>query len=81
MAVVVQLLLICVWGTTLTLHTRRLLRLAAVPATADRSRYLRGKAQRIWWWLGRDEFWEGARHDVLRSIELSLMVVVLALGF
>ncbi|HMQ30300.1 MAG TPA: hypothetical protein PKD53_06200 [Chloroflexaceae bacterium] len=80
MAVVVQLLLVGLWGTTLALHTRRLFRLAAVPATADRSRYLRGKAQRIWWWLGRDEFWEGARRDVLRSIELTLMVGLLALG-
>jgi hypothetical protein len=80
MATLLQLLLVGFWGITLALHTRRLLRLAAVPATTDRSRYLRGKAQRIWWWLGRDEFWNGARVDTLRCIELTLMVGLLALG-
>lgn len=80
MAVVVQLLLVGLWGTTLALHMRRLFRLATIPATTDRTRYLRGKAQRIWWWLGRDEFWERARVDTLRCIELTLMVGVLALG-
>lgn len=80
MAVVVQLLLIGLWGTILALHTRRLLRLAAVPATTDRSRYLRGKAQRIWWWLGRDEFWDRAQLDLLRCVELSLMLGLIAIG-
>ncbi len=80
MAVVVQLLLVGLWGTTLALHMRRLFRLAAIPATTDRTRYLRGKAQRIWWWLGRDEFWYRMRDDSLRCIELTLMVGVIALG-
>lgn len=80
MAVVVQMLLVGLWGTTLALHMRRLFRLAAIPAMTDRTRYLRGKAQRIWWWLGRDEFWEQARSDTLRCIELTLMVCILALG-
>lgn len=80
MVMMIQLVLVGLWGATLTLQTRRLLRLAAVPATTDRARYLRGKAQRMWWWLGRNEFWEGARADALRCIELTLMVGVIALS-
>lgn len=81
MLIFLQLLLVGLWGTTLTLHTRRLFRLAAIQAKGDRSRYLRGKAQRMWWWLGRGEFWEGAQQDLLRSIELTLMVILIVLGW
>lgn len=80
MAEVVQLMLIALWGSILILHVRRLFRLAAVPATMDRARYLRGKAQRMWWWLGRDEFWDGLRRDVLRCLELTLMLGLVALS-
>ena len=79
MVVFIQLLLIGLWGTTLVLHTRRLFRLASVPVAINRARYLRGKVQRIWWWLGRDEFWEAARKDTTRCLELSLMLVLLAM--
>ena len=81
MVTVVQLTLIGVWAGTLSLHTRRLYRLAAVPVSADRARYVRIKAQRMWWWLGRDEFWSAMRHDLLRSIEATLMIGILALSF
>lgn len=80
MAVVIQLLLVGIWGATLVLHTRRLFRLATVPVTVDRARYLRGKARRMWWWLGRDEFWAAARVDAIRCVELTLMVGLLAIS-
>jgi hypothetical protein len=75
------LLLISVWAIPLSLHTRRLFRLAVVPLVADRRLYVRSKAQRIWWWLGRDEFWTALRRDVLRAIEASLLIALIALGF
>lgn len=78
MVAVVQLLLIGVWGVPLTLHLRRLYRLAAVPVSADRSLYVRSKARRMWWWLGRDEFWDGLAGDLLRCVEVTLMVALLA---
>jgi hypothetical protein len=81
MIALVQLLLIGVWAVPLLLHVRRLFRLATVPIIADRRLYVRNKAQRIWWWLGRDEFWGGLHRDVLRAIEASLMIALIALGF
>lgn len=81
MVAVVQLLLISVWAVPLSLHTRRLYRLAVVPIVADTRLYVRSKAQRMWWWLGRDEFWGGLRRDALRAIEASLLIGLLALGF
>lgn len=80
MVAVVQLLLISVWGIPLLAHLRRLYRLAAVPVSADRSFYVRSKARRMWWWLGRDEFWEAMRRDVLRCVEVTLMVALVAVG-
>jgi hypothetical protein len=81
MVLVVQLLLISVWGATLAAHLRRLFRLAVVPVSADRRVYVRSKARRIWWWLGRDEFWTATRRDVLRCIEATLMIALIALSF
>jgi hypothetical protein len=81
MVALVQLLLISVWGVPLALHMRRLYRLAAVPVSADRALYVRSKARRMWWWLGRDEFWDALRHDVLRSIEVTLLVALVVVGY
>jgi hypothetical protein len=79
-AVAVQLLLISVWGVPLAMHTRRLYRLAAVPLSSDRSLYVRAKARRMWWWLGRDEFWQDMRRDVLRCMEVTALVGLIAIG-
>lgn len=76
--ILIQLLLIIVWSVALTIHGRRLFRLAVVPAIADRRRYLRQKAERMWWWLGRDEFWREMQNDTFRCIQLSFMVLILA---
>lgn len=80
MVAVVQLLLISVWGVPLVMHLRRLYRLAAVPVSADRALYVRSKARRMWWWLGRDEFWEAMQRDVLRCVEVTIMVGLVAIG-
>ena len=81
MVAFVQLMLIGVWAGLLSLHTRRLYRLANVPVSADRALYVRSKAQRMWWWLGRDEFWAAMSRDMLRSIEVTLMIGLVALSF
>jgi hypothetical protein len=80
MVAVVQLLLISVWGVPLALHLRRLYRLAAVPVSADRALFVRSKARRMWWWLGRDEFWGAMRYDALRCVEVTVLVALLAVG-
>lgn len=81
MAAIIQLAIIGAWGALLFLHTRRLYRLATVPITSDRGRYLRSKAERMWWWLGREEFWARIQRDSARCIEATLMVLLIALGF
>lgn len=81
MAAIIQLLLILAWGLLLLGHTRRLYRLASVPVTSDRKRYLRSKAERMWWWLGREEFWARTQRDAIRCIEATLMVMIVALSF
>jgi hypothetical protein len=78
MVAAVQLLLISVWGVPMVLHLRRLYRLAAVPVSTDRSLFMRHKARRMWWWLGRDEFWGLLGRDVARCVELTLMIALLA---
>jgi hypothetical protein len=80
MGAVIQLLLIGVWGAAVGLHLRRLYRLAVVPVAADRSHFVRRKAQRMWWWLGRDEFWEALRRDTLRCLEATLMLALISLS-
>jgi hypothetical protein len=81
MAALIQMLLISLWAVPLTLHVRRLYRLAVVPVSADRTLFVRSKARRMWWWLGRDEFWDALRGDVLRCVEASLMITLIALSF
>lgn len=77
-ALLVQLMLVGIWGWIVAAHGCRLYRLAAVPLTAQRALFVRRKAQRMWWWLGRDEFWEGLRRDAARCVELTLMLALLA---
>lgn len=78
MAIFLQLVITGVWGAALVIHARRLLRLTAVPVSIGDSRFLRQRARRMWWLLGRDEFWRAACSDVVRCVEITLMVAVLA---
>ncbi|NJN16505.1 MAG: hypothetical protein HC822_09640 [Oscillochloris sp.] len=83
MALGIQLIIVGVWGALLILHTRRLYRMARVPvATAgNRLRYMRSKIERMWWWLGREEFWFRMQRDVLRCIEATVMALLILISF
>jgi hypothetical protein len=78
MVILLQLVISGAWGAALLIHARRLLRMTAVTVSIGDSRFLRQRARRIWWLLGRDEFWQVACVDVVRCLEITLMVVVLA---
>ena len=82
MAVLLQSIIAGIWMFALITQTRRLLRLARVEqlrnwAEPSRSR-IRTGLNRIWWWLGQDEFWNGVQLDGLRCIELTLMIFLCA---
>lgn len=81
MSILLQLMIVGAWGAALAIQTRRLLRLASVTVTSGDSQLLRQKARRVWWWLGRDEFWRDACSDIARCLELTLMIVVMAWMF
>lgn len=81
MALVVQLVIVLIWGAMLTIQTRRLIRLAQLESlSAWRNQRLRRKLTRIWWWLGREEYWRGVQIDGLRCMQLTLMLFLLAWG-
>lgn len=82
MEMIVQLVIIGMWGVVFTVHTRRLLRLAQVallPAIRDRTE--RQRLSRVWWWLGRAEFWQRVQNDCVRCVLLTLMLFMFAWGF
>lgn len=76
--ILVQLAIVGAWAATLLRHTRRLLRLAqANPAWASQDRTVRPVANRIWWWLGREEFWRTVQLDALHCVEITLIAFLL----
>ena len=78
MAIFVQLAIVGAWAATILGHTRRLLRLAhANPARTSQDQTVRPLANRIWWWLGREEFWRTVQVDALRCVEITLMAFLL----
>ena len=80
-AILVQLAIVGAWGATIFRHTHRLLRLAyADSAWASQDQTVRPLANRIWWWLGREEFWRTLQLDALRCVEITLMAFLLAYG-
>ena len=78
-AMFVQIGIIGLWATMLALHTRRLFRLAHVE-THQQNKHLRQQLSRVWWWLGREEFWRNVQIDTARCLELTLMVFLIASG-
>ena len=78
-AILLQLVIVAAWAATLLRHTRRLLRLAQVN-TAWTAHDQRDDplTSRIWWWLGREEFWRTVQLDALRYVEITLMMFVMA---
>ena len=80
-AIVLQLAIVAAWATTILRHTRRLFRLAHVNmAWAAQDQTVHPLANRIWWWLGRDEFWRTVQEDGFRCVEITLMVFLLVYG-
>ena len=80
-AFIVQLVIVGMWSAMLVIHTRRLLRLAQVELLAQwGERKLRPKLNRVWWWLGREEYWRAVQVDVLRCVQMTFMMFLLAWG-
>jgi hypothetical protein len=78
---IVQLVIVGMWTIILTTHTRRLLRLAKVESLAQwGERRLRPKLDRVWWWLGREEYWRDVQTDALRCMQLTFMLFLMAWG-
>ena len=80
-AILLQLVIVAAWAATLLRHTRRLLRLAQVNTAWTAQDQRAGPlTSRIWWWLGREEFWRTVQEDGFRCLEITLMVFLLAYG-
>lgn len=81
MAALLQLLITGIWASALVIHTRRLFRLARVTQLRrwDGVRWRSG-LNRLWWWLGQDEFWHDVRADGMRCVQLTCMIFLLAWG-
>ena len=80
-AILLQLAIVVAWAATILRHTRRLFRLAQVnTAWAAQDQTVRPLANRIWWWLGREEFWRTVQLDALRCVEITLMAFLLVYG-
>ncbi len=80
MTSLVELALIALWGALISIHTRRLLRLARLPIRRDGGATLRSSLGRLWYWLGREEFWGSVQADGLRCIQMTLMLFLIVLG-
>jgi hypothetical protein len=76
----IQLGIIAIWAAVLSTQTRRLFRLAHVTSTllGRRDPELRQSLQRVWWWLGRAEFWRTTQNDILHCVQLTLMGCIMA---
>jgi hypothetical protein len=81
MPMFLHLVMVGVWGVTLVAHMRRLFRLACVNQLRNwEDTRVRMGLNRIWWWLGQDEFWRGMRYDCMKALEVSLLIFMLAWG-
>ena len=79
--ILIQLAIVAAWAATILRHTRRLLRLAHVSSTwISNDQTVHPLAKRIWWWLGRQEFWRTVQIDAFRCVEITLMVFLLVYG-
>src|SRR5262245_7634882 len=79
--IIVQLAVVGMWAATLIIHTRRLLRLAQLETLEVwHGKRLRGKLTRMWWLLGRDEYWRAGQVDGAGCLQMTLMVFLMAWG-
>jgi len=78
---IVQLVIVGIWASMLAIHTRRLLRLAQVESLASwGERRLKPKLNRVWWWLGREEYWRAVQVDGLRCLQMTFMLFMMVWG-
>jgi hypothetical protein len=78
-AMLIQVVIVAMWGAVLALHTRRLLRLAhARVESGTPDQHLRRRMHRVWWWLGREEFWRKVQDDTFHCLQITLMLFLLA---
>jgi hypothetical protein len=78
---IVSLLILCGWVMVLTQHARRLLHLAHVRASPPwRPPHLRQRLDRVWWLLGRPEFWRPMLIDCWRCAQLTILLLLLLWG-
>jgi hypothetical protein len=79
--ILLQLAIVGAWAATILRHTRRLVQfVCANPAWAAQNQTIRPLANRIWWWLGREEFWRTVQADAWRCVEITLLVFLLVYG-
>ncbi|MBK9712561.1 MAG: hypothetical protein IPO81_14805 [Kouleothrix sp.] len=80
-ALIVQFVIVGMWASMLVIHTRRLIRLAQVESlTQWGERRLRPKLNRVWWWLGREEYWRAVQIDGARCMQMTLIMFLMAWG-
>jgi hypothetical protein len=77
---VVQMAVVGIWAVMFALQVRRLLRLSSVDLVSRWGAPLRQCMGRVWWWLGREEFWSGVQSDVARCLQMTVMVFLTAWG-
>ena len=78
---IVQLVIVGIWAAMLVIHTRRLLRLSQPESfQAWHGRQWRRKLTRIWWWLGREEYWREVQVDGVRCMQMTVMIFLMAWG-
>lgn len=81
MAAILQISMVGVWGALVLIHMRRLFRLACVDQLRRwEGMRFRSGLNRIWWWLGQDEFWHAVRIDCARCLLLTALIFVEAWG-
>ena len=76
----VQLAIIGIWAAALVIHTRRLVRLAQLESLRPWDHQLRRTLVRVWWWLGREEYWREVQSDGVRCMQLTLMLILMLWG-
>ena len=80
MGLFVQLAIIGIWTAALVIHARRLVRLAQLESLRPWDHQLRRTLVRVWWWLGREEYWREVQSDGVRCMQLTLMLILMLWG-
>jgi hypothetical protein len=76
----IQLAVVSIWAALLGIHLRRLMRLARVAFVRNNDASYRLLFSRLWFCLGRDEFWMSVQADGLRCTQLTIMLFLSVIG-